>query len=96
MDKLVLWAMADAHNTAKGCTYPSIAAVMDFTGWQRRAVISGLARLAAAGMLIDTRDRIGKTRQVKVWRFPFDPPRVQEMHPLPRRKSALTNTLSDD
>jgi pyocin large subunit-like protein len=69
--------------------------VVDFTGWQRRAVISSLSRLAAAGLIIDTHDRIGRTRQVKVWRFPFDRERVQERHPLPVRKSASTSTLSD-
>lgn len=81
MDKLVLWALADAHNREKGCAYPSIAAVEEFTGWRRRAIVDSLARLADVGMIIDTGDRIGRTRQIKVWRFPFDAERVREMHP---------------
>jgi pyocin large subunit-like protein len=96
MDKLVLWAIADAHNREKECSYPSIAAVVEFTGWQRRAVVSSLTRLAAAGLIVDTRDRIGRTRQIKVWRFPFDRQGVQETHPSPCRKSASASTLSDD
>lgn len=83
LDKLVLWALADAHSREKRCSYPSVAAIVDFTGWGRRAVLSSLSRLAAAGLIIDTGDRLGRTRQVKVWRFPIDPERVHEKHPSP-------------
>ena len=95
LDKLVLWALADAHSREKRCAYPSVAAVVEFTGWQRRAVLSSLARLAAAGLIVDTGDRIGQTRQIKVWRFPFDPERVHERNRSAASKGASTSTLSD-
>jgi len=95
LDKLVLWAIADAHNRDKRCAYPSIAAVVEFTGWGRRAVLTSMARLATAGLIIDTGDRIGRTRQVKVWRLPFDPERVHEGNRSPAPKGASTDTLPD-
>lgn len=95
LDKLVLWAIADAHSREKRCAYPSVAAVVEFTGWQRRAVMASLSRLAAAGLIIDTGDRIGRTRQVKVWRLPIDPERVRAKHPSPAGKSASPSTLSE-
>lgn len=75
-DKLVLWALADAYNDAKRCAYPSVAAIVAFTGWQRKAVMVSMARLARIGLIVDTGDRIGRTRQVKVWSLPFE--RVSE------------------
>ena len=77
-DKLVLWGLADAHNRDTGRTFPSVAALVAFTGWQRKLVIASLARLAASGMIADTGERIGRTRQVKVWRLACDPETVPE------------------
>lgn len=72
-DKLVLWALADAHNARTGRAFPSVAAIGEFTGWQRKAVLASLGRLVRAGLIVDTGERVGRTRQVKVWALPIEP-----------------------
>lgn len=90
LDKLVLWALADAHNREKRRAYPSVAAIVAFTGWQRKAVMASLDRLARYGFIFDTGDRIGKTRQIKVWALAFDTEMVSEKDPLAPPKESLT------
>lgn len=67
-DKLVLWALADAANDKTLLAFPSNAAVVEFTGLERKRVITSLARLASMKLIEDTGERIGKTKQVRVWR----------------------------
>ncbi|SNT06013.1 Helix-turn-helix domain-containing protein [Sphingomonas laterariae] len=68
-DKLVLWALADACNGRGDTAWPSVAALSDFSGLNRKMIINSLARLVRAGLIADTGDRVGKTGQVKVWRL---------------------------
>ena len=68
-DKLVLWALADATNAKSGIAFPSVAAVSAFTGLERKRVMGSLARLERGGFIFDTGERIGRTKQVKVWRL---------------------------
>ncbi|MCP3732029.1 helix-turn-helix domain-containing protein [Sphingomonas sp. MG17] len=68
-DKLVLWALADAMNEKTGLCCPSVAAVAEFTMLERKRVMASMARLERCGLIFDTGDRIGKTRQVKCWRL---------------------------
>ncbi|MEH3121101.1 MAG: hypothetical protein PGN16_03830 [Sphingomonas phyllosphaerae] len=93
-DKSVLWALAHAHNRHKKCAYPSVAAIVEFTGWQRKVVLASLARLTALGVIEDSGQRMGKTRQIKVWRLAFDSERVSGGHPLPDAKESLSTILS--
>lgn len=72
-DKLVLWALADATNIKTGLAFPSVAAIADFTGLERKRVMSSLARLEREGFAFDTGERIGRTKQVKVWRLVIRP-----------------------
>ena len=67
-DKLILLAYADRHNEETGCAYPSIAALCEFSSLNRKTVISSVARLEAAGILSDTGERRGETKQIKVYR----------------------------
>lgn len=67
-DKLVLFALADAANDKTLTAYPSIKAIVAFTGLERKRVIGSLARLSATGLILDTGERVGRTKQVKVWR----------------------------
>lgn len=78
-DKLVLWALADAHNVAKRCAYPSVAAIAAFTTMERKRVMASLARLEKVGLIIDTGQRMGQTRQIKVWALPIE--RVSKRDP---------------
>jgi pyocin large subunit-like protein len=68
-DKAVLWSLADACNKAGWDAFPSVAAIGLFTSLNRKQVIASLHRLEACGWIADTGRRVGKTRQVKVYRI---------------------------
>jgi len=66
-DKLILLAYADRHNEETGCAYPSIAALCEFSCLDRKTVIASVGRLEALGLLTETGDRVGNTKQIKVY-----------------------------
>lgn len=94
-DKLVLWCIAHCHNKGSGIAYPSVAAIMAFTGYRRTAVQEALTRLHKAGLILDTGDRRGRTGQVKVWALPLSEP-IGKAKPAPVRKDASDAPLDPD
>lgn len=66
--KFVLVALGD-NAQHDGLAWPSIAALSEKTGQDRKTVISALDRLEAAGYLSDSGKRTGSTGQIKVYRF---------------------------
>jgi biotin operon repressor len=81
LDKLVLLAFADRADKASGECFPSVAWLVEWTGCDRKTVMKSTASLEAAGLLIDTGMRRGRTLQVKVYRLPFET--VPIVAPLP-------------
>jgi hypothetical protein len=71
-EKLIALAYADRHNEETGCAYPSIAALCEFSSLNRKTVVAAVGRLEAAGLLSDTGDRRGETKQIKVYRLNID------------------------
>lgn len=51
-----------------GHCFPSVSVLVDETGMNRKTIQSGLRELKDAGILTDTGERIGRTRQVIVYR----------------------------
>jgi hypothetical protein len=68
-DKLVLLGLADRHNPETNTAYPSVAWLADFSSLNRKTVITSLDRLEALGLISDSGERAGKTRQVKAYRL---------------------------
>ncbi|MBP8233111.1 MAG: helix-turn-helix domain-containing protein [Rhizorhabdus sp.] len=68
-DKLVLWAMADAARDGLLC-FAAVATLVEFTGLDRKTVLSSLHRLKSEQLIVDTGERRGETRQIIVWRLP--------------------------
>jgi hypothetical protein len=66
--KFVLLALADNTNN-EGTCWPSVAAISSKTSQDRKTVISALRTLEEMGLLIDTGERVGRTKQVKVYRL---------------------------
>lgn len=71
-EKLVALAYADRHNEETGCAYPSIAWLCEFSSLNRKTVVAAVARLEAAGLLSDSGERRGDTKQIKVYRLHFN------------------------
>lgn len=67
-EKLMLLAYADRHNEETGCAYPSIEWLTSFSCLNRKTVIASIAKLEASGLLSDTGERMGRTKQIKVYR----------------------------
>lgn len=65
---LCLANFADEH----GCAYPSTAAIADFGGMDHKTATAALDRLAAAGLIADTGEREGHTKQIKVYRLALE------------------------
>lgn len=68
-DKLVLIGLAYCADHRTMLAHPSVPALVEFASLERKRVMSSLARLTACGWIEDTGERVGKTRQVKVWRL---------------------------
>lgn len=66
--KLVLLAYAH-HANPKGVAWPSLAALVEFTGLNRKTIIREVKSLAYAGLMEDSGERRGTTAQIKVWRL---------------------------
>lgn len=66
-DKLVLLALADRHNPENDLAYPSIAWLCEFSSLDRKTVVASLDRLEAAGLIVDSGKRVGKTKQIKAY-----------------------------
>ena len=72
-DKLVLWAMADQPMpSGRHLCFAAMATIVEFSGLDRKTVMASQARLKAAGLIIDTGDRRGHTKQIIVWRLPVE------------------------
>jgi DNA-binding transcriptional ArsR family regulator len=69
--KMVLFGLAnfaDEH----GCCYPSTAALAAFGDMDHKTATAALDRLAKLGLIKDTGEREGRTRQIKVYRLALE------------------------
>lgn len=79
----VLWKLAQ-HCVSKWEAWPSIAEVAEATTLSHRQVKRALAALEELGAIVDTGERRGRTKQIRVWRIV----------PRTRRKGDTSPTLS--
>lgn len=66
--KFVLVVLANCASGATQEAYPSIAYLAEATGQDRKTVVANLARLLEWGLIEDTGERRGTTRQIIVYR----------------------------
>jgi hypothetical protein len=66
--KFLLVALADNADD-QGRAFPSIECLVEKTSQDRKTVIAGLDRLEELKLATDTGSRVGKTKQVKVYRL---------------------------
>lgn len=75
-EKMVLWALADCADGITGTCWPSVAAIAEFTGLDRKTVIAAMGTLQSMRLISDTGRRRGRSLQVKVWQLPIRKPPV--------------------
>lgn len=67
--KFVLVVLANCASADDGLAYPSIAYLAESTGQDRKTVVTNIRRLIEWGLIEDTGDRMGRTKQVIVYRL---------------------------
>lgn len=67
--KFTLVAMSECANYKTGDIHPSIEHLVEITGQDRKTIIANIAKLEELGLLVDTGERSGRTRQIKVYRL---------------------------
>lgn len=66
--KAILTWLADMCG-ADLCAYPSVAALAEATEMDRKTVLAGLQHLQEIGLVIDTGERRGRTKQIPVYKL---------------------------
>lgn len=66
--KFTLIALCECANYKTGHIFPSIKHLAEITGQNRKTIITNIQKLEQAGLLIDTGERVGTTKQIKVYR----------------------------
>ncbi|WP_350588419.1 DnaT-like ssDNA-binding domain-containing protein [Enterobacter vonholyi] len=66
--KAILTWLADMCG-ADLCAYPSIAALAEATEMDRKTVLAGLQHLQEIGLVVDTGERRGRTKQIPVYKL---------------------------
>jgi hypothetical protein len=65
--KFTLVALCECANYRTGRITPSIDHLCEITGQNRKTIISNITELERQGLLADTGERVGRTRQIKVY-----------------------------
>lgn len=65
--KFTLIALCECANYKTGKIFPSIEHLTEITGQDRKTIIANIAKLEASGLIRDTGERGGRTKQIKVY-----------------------------
>lgn len=84
--KFTLVALCECANYKTGRIHPSIAHITEITGQNRKTIIANIAELERLGFIADTGDRIGATKQIKVYQAALVT--VPKAEPSPKRNSS--------
>lgn len=87
-DKFVLVALADNAGD-DGRSFPSVETICRKTELNRKTVIAALDRLTSSGMIVDTGQRVGKTKSVKIYRLTWANEAVPDSEPVPKSSEAV-------
>lgn len=67
--KLVLFALAECAQRDGSRSFPSVPALVEFTSLNRKTIIVALAQLQAQNLISDTGERVGRTKQIRVFQL---------------------------
>lgn len=84
--KFVLIALAECAHYKTGLIYPSLAHLGEIAPLDRKTIIAQIDLLLAHGYLIDTGERTGKTKQIKVYRLAIET--IPNVEPSQKRNSS--------
>jgi DNA-binding transcriptional MocR family regulator len=70
--KFTLIALCECANYKTGQIFPSIKHIAEITGQDRKTIISNVQKLEKLGLIIDTGEKMGATKQIKVYRVAIE------------------------
>lgn len=88
--KAILTWLADMCG-ADLCAYPSVAALAEATEMDRKTVLAGLQHLQEIGLVVDTGERRGRTKQIPVYKLVGVEESIPDAEQVQKRNS-LNNT----
>lgn len=88
--KAILTWLADMCG-ADLCAYPSVAALAEATEMDRKTVLAGLQHLQEIGLVVDTGERRGRTKQIPVYKLVGVEESIPDAEQAQKRNS-LNNT----
>lgn len=86
--KFTLIALCECANYKTGKIFPSIEHLAEITGQDRKTIIANVAKLEAMGLIRDTGERGGRTKQIKVYEAALGT--VPETEQLQKRNSSVS------
>ena len=86
--KFTLIALCECANYKTGKIFPSIEHLTEITGQDRKTIIANIAKLEAAGLIRDTGERGGRTKQIKVYEAAIET--VPKTEQLQKRNSSVS------
>lgn len=86
-EKLVLLGLAECASREGAEAFPSIAALVEFGGLNRKTVIAALDSLIAYGLIAETGKFTGRTKQIKVYRLALET--VPKVERFQKRNSSV-------
>lgn len=89
--KFVLVALANCSHTETGLAHPSVKYLTEATGQDRKTVLGNIQKLIAWGLIEDSGERVGATRQVIVYRLNVGPDLFMEQSQ--KRNSSENGTV---
>ncbi|QBY41933.1 helix-turn-helix domain-containing protein [Arsenophonus nasoniae] len=92
--KLLLLALADRADEHH-CCYPSIQRLSNDTGLDRKTICRQINKMIAEGLIIDTGERKGVTKQVKVLRLNIELEHTQKRNSTEIGNDPKNGTLKD-
>jgi hypothetical protein len=78
LQKLILLSLADRADTEM-CAFPSCHQLHVDTGADRKTIIKAMHELQEIGLIADTGERVGATKQIVVWQLVGVPKREDEI-----------------
>lgn len=92
--KLVLLGLAECAGRKDALAFPSIAELIEFSSLNRKSIIANLAKLEALGLIQDSGEKVGRTKQIKVYRLCLET--VPKTEPSQIRNSTVFSAKSTE
>jgi hypothetical protein len=84
--KLVLLGLAECASRPEALAFPSLASLVEFSSLDRKTVVLALDRLETADLIVDTGNRMGRTKSIKVYQLKLEA--VPKTEPLQKRNGS--------